>query len=411
MTLLLCAEIIMNIFSSPRTLSEARFSPKYFTRRRKMPFDYLLMYLISGYKMAMQATLNHFFFMRNEITHMTQQALSKARNHFDHSPFYKAFNAVINEEYSLEKDSNLKRLYGYKIIAIDGSIIPLPNLPGLKTEFGQINNSPSARASIALDILNDRILDADLKAVSVDERTMAANHIEQLSYKMKMDDTILIFDRGYPSKDLVAQIVRKNAKYIMRVRKKFNLSVDSAPMGSSIIELEEGVNVRVVKFLLPSREVETLITNLFEMPTLRFESLYFLRWPVEIKYDIIKNKLELPNFTGHTVNIIYQDFWISMLLANVASIAKADADRIVQIRKTGKENKYDYQTNVNNIVASLRDRFADAVFCSNPVIRTIRVNRIIHEVSLSAVPKRPGRKIARNDARNVKYHHNKKSNV
>ena len=51
---------------------------------------------------------------------------------------------------------------------------------------------------------------------------------------------------------------------------------------------------------------------------------------VEVKYDIVKNKLELPNFSGFTKNILMQDFWISMYLANMAAIAKAEADLKIQ---------------------------------------------------------------------------------
>ena len=87
MKLLEFANIIAAIFSSLCTLEEARTSPKYFTRRRKMPFDKLLQYLLCGCKGAAQAVLNEFFQRTGDTIHMTQQALSKARSHFDHSPF------------------------------------------------------------------------------------------------------------------------------------------------------------------------------------------------------------------------------------------------------------------------------------------------------------------------------------
>jgi hypothetical protein len=41
--------------------------------------------------------------------------------------------------------------------------------------------------------------------------------------------------------------------------------------------------VRVVKFELPGGEVETLITDLFELPEECFPKLYFMRWPIETK--------------------------------------------------------------------------------------------------------------------------------
>ena len=341
---------------------------------------------------------------------MTQQALSKARSHFDHSPFLKAFYEVVNAEYNLSDDANLPRRYGYKFLAIDGSVIPLPNLPELKKLFGAVKGSPSARVDIALDVLNDRIVEAEFGPLSGDERSMAKEHIRKLKERIVMEDTVLLFDRGYPSKEMIKVILEAGAHFIMRVKRKFNADIDAAPMGSSVVDLD-GMRVRVVKFTLPSGQAETLITDLFDMEESLFQELYFLRWGVEEKYDVVKNKLELPNFTGRSANILYQDFWISMLLANVAAIAKTEADGKVQEKRDGKENKYQYQTNVNNAIASLRNRFADAVFCPDPALRAARVDAIIQEIAKSVVPIRPDRNVSRKKARKAKYHHNKKSNV
>ncbi len=410
MTLLECAERIRAIFSNPRTMEEARTEARHFTRNRKMPFGRLLEYLLHGSKSATQSALNEFFKGQEEGSHMTQQALSKARTHFDHSPFLKAFYEVVNAEYNLDNDANLPRRYGYKFLAVDGSVISLPNLPELKERFGDVKGSPSARADIALDVLNDRIVEAEFGPLSGDERSMAKEHIRKLKDRIRMEDTVFLFDRGYPSKEMIAAILQAGARFIMRVKRKFNADIDAAPMGSRVVTLD-GTRVRVVKFILPSGQTETLITDLFDMEESRFQELYFLRWGVEEKYDVVKNKLELPNFTGRTVNVLYQDFWMSMLLANVASVAKAEADGKVQTKRAGKANQYQYQTNVNNAIASLRNRFADAVFCPDPSLRAERVDAIIHEIAASVVPKRPNRNVPRKKARKAKYHHNKKSNV
>ena len=304
MTLLECAERIRAIFSNPRTMEEARTEARHFTRNRKMPFGRLLEYLLHGSKSATQSALNEFFRGSEEGSHMTQQALSKARTHFDHSPFLKAFYEVANAEYNLDNDANLPRRYGYKFLAVDGSIISLPNLPELKERFGDVKGSPSARADIALDVLNDRIVEAEFGPLSGDERSMAIEHIRKLKGRIRMEDTVFLFDRGYPSKEMIAAILQAGAHFIMRVKRKFNADIDAVPMGSCVVMLD-GMRVRVVKFILPSGQTETLITDLFDMPESRFQELYFLRWGVEEKYDVVKNKLELPNFTGRTVNVLY----------------------------------------------------------------------------------------------------------
>ena len=95
----------------------------------------------------------------------------------------------------------------------------------------------------------------------------------------------------------------------------------------------DDVKVRIVKFTLPSGEIETLLTNLFDIDESEFKELYFRRWRIEVKYDVVKNKLEMPCFGGFSENVIMQDFWISMYLANMAAIAKNEADEKIKIRQ------------------------------------------------------------------------------
>ena len=409
------AKLIDVVFHSLEVLNKARFYSEYFTRKRKMPFYELLRFMLSGRKSATQAALDEYFKLAGDEIHMSQQAYSKARNHFDHSPFRKAFYVTRDADYA--DNSSLGKFLGYKIFAVDGSLIPLPNIPALREEFGAVGagaTSPTARASIAYDIINDQIVDADITPLSTDERTLALQHLDALKGVIQMEDSLFIYDRGYASETLIRKIAGTEigAHFLMRVRRKFNLDADAAPMGSSLVKLADDLQVRVVKFILPSGETETLITNLFDLDEGLVQELYFKRWPVEIKYDIVKNKLELPNFTGWSSNVIRQDFWISMLLANVAATAKAEADVKIKEERAGKDNKYEYQTNVNTIIASLRSRFADAVFDEDPDRRKHKVDRIINEVAKSAVPIRPNRNVSRvKSSRKVKYHHNKKSNI
>ena len=87
MTLSEYAERIRVIFSNPRTMEEARTEARHFTLSREMPLAWLLEYLPHGSKGATQSVLNEFFQGLEEGIHMTQQAFSKARSHFDHRPF------------------------------------------------------------------------------------------------------------------------------------------------------------------------------------------------------------------------------------------------------------------------------------------------------------------------------------
>ncbi|MCI5844517.1 MAG: hypothetical protein MRZ94_01920, partial [Oscillospiraceae bacterium] len=105
------------------------------------------------------------------------------------------------------------------------------------------------------------------------------------------------------------------------------------------ITMYDNVKVRIVKFVLPSGEIETLMTNLFDLNEAEFKVLYFKRWHIEVKYDVVKNKLEMPCFGGFSENMIMQDFWISMYLANMAAIAKNEADEKIKAERMDSENK------------------------------------------------------------------------
>ncbi|MCL1914644.1 MAG: hypothetical protein FWG10_12415 [Eubacteriaceae bacterium] len=100
--------------------------------------------------------------------------------------------------------------------------------------------------------------------------------------------------------------------------------------------------MRVVKFMLESGGMETLITNIWDkrLGKKAFKKLYFLRWPTEVKYDIAKNKLQLENFSAMTADGIKQDFFACMLLANLAAVAAADALHGICRARLLKSNKH-----------------------------------------------------------------------
>ena len=96
--------ISASIMRAVSTLNESRLKPQYFTRKRKLPFYALLKFLLSMHKTSTQSALGKFL-ERKGIT-MSQQALSKARSKFDHTPFLKLFDGIRNAFYSSEYTVN-----------------------------------------------------------------------------------------------------------------------------------------------------------------------------------------------------------------------------------------------------------------------------------------------------------------
>jgi hypothetical protein len=245
---------------------------------------------------------------------MTQQSFSEARQKL----LPEACRELLLNTVQCVYDNAADRWHGMVIIAVDGSKIQLPDDKQLLKAFGGIGrdaSSPTAQASIAYDMLNDVIISAEIESLSTSEHELASRHIDQIAQTAGIGKTLLIFDRGYSSSKLMAQAEEYGMKFLVRVRRKFNLTIDAFGNGLNNFALpcgESCLTVRVMKFALPNGETETLVTNLLDerMGIKAFKQLYFMRWPVETKYGEVKLKLEVENFSGRTEITIRQDFYI-----------------------------------------------------------------------------------------------------
>lgn len=394
MNTMLSVETIRIIAMAKETKEIAKTNPKYFTRERSMPFCDLLYFLLNPAKECLQTRLNNFFKrIGKKGMRMSQQAISKARSHFDHSPFEKMARKHVEIEYGGEFP--LETWNGYHVFGIDGSTAILPGSPELKKEFGVsgcTSDCASAGISILCDVLHDWIVDASINEYPQNERAIAKEHIRFLQTHMaRLEKKIILFDRGYPSLEMLEYLNGEDMNYLMRCQRSWLAEITGAPMGDSICTLKNGQKVRVYKFILASGEEETLVTNLFDISASELPELYFLRWGVEGKYDVLKNKIELENFSGYTKNSILQDFWVSITLSIVVAIAKKEADEKIQKRTEGKNNRRKQSPNVSQLVASLKDDFVLACRLPSDDLRNSAIILIIHEISLAVTTHRPDR--------------------
>jgi hypothetical protein len=201
----------------------------------------------------------------------------------------------------------------------------------------------------------------------------------------------------------------------MRVKTKFNKDIDAQTTADGYVWLTKdgkSIRIRVIKFLLDSGEMEMLITNITDkrLGKKAFKKLYFLRWPIETKYDIVKNKLQIGNFTTRTVEGVLQDFYATMYLTNVAASAAIDAQAEIEEERKGKDNKYQYKANINELIGVLKDRFIQALTSDNSSKQAELIQNIINEIKMYVVPIRDNRSTPRKLPRKAKFHHNRKVN-
>jgi len=303
----------------------------HFTRNRKLTCTRLLMLILSGVHTSIQLATDDFYerINRKEDT-VSKQAVSKARTNLDPDIIKEIFKTTVKETC---KCSDLE-LYNkkYRLCAIDGSDIALDNANELKEFFGcsgSAKNATTAMCSVAYDPLNNLILDASLNPYKTDERTAAREHIAVISAlpKKKKVQMLYIFDRGYPSREFFAELVDGKTSFLLRTRAKFNVDFDKVTHDEKINFEHKGriYNVRVIKVVLDTGEIETLVTNLSEkdLPYDEAGNLYFKRWVIETKFNSLKNKLELENMSGRRPVTVFQDFGLRstwLILWHVSNI-------------------------------------------------------------------------------------------
>jgi hypothetical protein len=249
------------------------------------------------------------------------------------------------------------------------------------------------------------------------ERALAEAHIKKLAGMPSFGKELILFDRGYPSMELIEQLLEAGIDFVMRVREKFDLGIDALGCGDHRVRLEKGgrgpIEVRVIKFRLSGGETETLISSLMDTKRYTrgsFKALYFKRWGVETKYDEVKRKLEVENFSGILADNIRQDFYAAMTLTNIAGGLYEEAQEGVEEEQRGKGNKWKYQVNVNHEIGVLKDRLIVMLLEKDDQRRGALFEEIIELLRSRLIPIRPNRSMLRRQPRKVKFHHNHKSN-
>lgn len=160
----------------------------------------------------------------------------------------------------------------------------------------------------------------------------------------------------------------------MRVSSKFLWEVINTSYSDEIVKVKyksKVIEIRVIKLTLDSGHHETLITNIYDnnFTIEDFKKLYFKRWGIEVKYNEIKNKLQIENFTGETPIAIEQDFYATMYLTNMVALAKQDANEKIAENYKERNLKYEYKVNINILIGKLKDKLIIMLSLNNPLKR------------------------------------------
>lgn len=379
-----------------------RRHPKDFSREKKMNFITTICFTLNLVKKSLQVELNNFFekISKADFT-VSKQAYSEARKKIDPGAFIELNNKIT--EFIYKECNDLELWNGYRLSAIDGTVLEIPNTELLRSEFGSGKNQNGevarARAACIYDVLNKIVIQSKIDRLDVSEKTIAMKIINQMQSYEKYKD-LIIFDRGYPSAEMVAFLCNKKIDFLMRVKQSFSKQIKNAIKKDQIITMiHEGKKypVRVLRVMISDDVEEVLITSLLDknITTNDFKKLYFIRWKVEIKYDELKNRLQIENFTGESKVAIEQDFYASIYLSNMIELARKQSDQIISSKQEDKELKYQYKTNLNVLIGALKDKFIIMMLEKSRYKRSKMFKSIMKTVSNSAIPIRDDRQFPR----------------
>ena len=318
---------------------------------------------------------------------VTASAYSQARHKLKHTAFIELNQrAVVDVLYA---DPDYRTFWGFRVLAVDGSKVVLPDRPDVRNEFGTIawtggknslveGEKPCALASVLYDVLNRVALDAALAPAKAYEVDLAVAHLAKTGA-----GDLLVMDRNYPSYRMLAELRRYGRNFVVRcsaasfaeARRMLkgdgpdSQRVKLTPCAGQRAEtrrlgLPMSLAVRFVRVRLSTGEDEVLVTSLLDgdaCPNEGFLALYRLRWRVETFYGLLKTRLGLENFSGKSVEAVRQDFYATVYLSGLESVLTADA----QAHLDGKETRHAQTVNRAVSFNAIKSRAMDLLLgCS-----------------------------------------------
>ena len=307
-----------------------------------------------------------------------------------------------------------KTWHGFRLCAIDGTSVRLPNEPDITNYFGvqkgKANQAdcPMGMASVFYDVLNHLVIDSSINPKGASENTCAEKHL-----KFTVKNDLIIYDRGYNAFWLYALHIKHNHAFCMRAKANKDLVVKAfveSNKKEAIVTFEPNkysintckqkglptspIKLRLVRVELDN-EVEVLITNLMDSnkyPVGLFKSLYHLRWGIEENYKRLKQWVEIENFPRKSTLSVQQDFYAKIVAANLTALMAMAAQKIT-VRET-QHLKLNYQINFAQALSKMKHTIVHLVLHAHSDIKLL-IERTIRYISKTIEAVREGRSTPR----------------
>lgn len=277
------------------------------------------------------------------ISEVSKSAFTQARKKLKETAFIELSQKAVAKFY---EQAPYKTWGKHRVLACDGSTIQLPNSKDIQDEFPTKSFGPNAdkersiaRVSLIYDVFNQITLSAKLGTYTSHESTLLKEQLPELKF---MKNDLLLLDRGYPSFNLLFELIQMKLNFCVRLKDNwwkeviamfkaeetdklvtFQLPEKDKKIAEKYEQSELDFKVRIVIVELENGQKEVLCTNLLHAEEYDLEDLHWLyhqRWGIEETYKILKSRINVENFSGLTALSVKQDFFASIFVMNLTAI-------------------------------------------------------------------------------------------
>jgi hypothetical protein len=331
-------------------------SPKDFTRNRKIPFPKLISFLFSlvagGKGKGVDVKSGEFFRAARrsglwpEAEAVHRSAFSKARKKVAWHVLRDILKDAVKLAYEIWPQDELFTWHGMSVFAFDGSKYDLPATDEIRNAFDPKSglqypgkgHYPQCLVTTGYDVFRRLPVARTVVPVNSSERDEVAPLLKYI-----LAASVLLFDRGYPSYELIDYLLRRYRGYfVFRCPAQSTFPAVEAFIESGKAEDEicidpsnkylskipkkqrkglKALKLRVIRLVSPDGTVSVLLTNLYDteqFPAEEITLLYFRRWEVENYYRDEKIVLEIEEFHGKSYNSVLQELFAAMVMSVIA---------------------------------------------------------------------------------------------
>ncbi|WP_027625590.1 IS4 family transposase [Clostridium lundense] len=408
-----------------------------FTRKRKMPLADIILCTLSKKGLTTSMELHQYFTQKGEY-HMSisKQGYLQQRKKLNYEVF-----SFLNKEYLQNFYYSTEPILWnkYLVFAIDGSKAEVPNSDENRVFFGECGNNHNkgevrALVSSIFDVFNHFFLDLQIDSIKTSESELAKKNIYAIRKIIPDTNFIVIFDRGYPSIELIHFLEENGVQYLFRLssndyknERKLMITEDETvrlvhtnPRLTKIkknhpeiveeLRAKKYTSTRIILSKLPSGSELALMTNLpIEFRGKEIENLYFKRWEIEKKYHTLKNKMKLESVTGKATLYVYQDFWSQIVVYNMIQDVLHSSNK--NIEKEINKHKYPIRVNENIAIGLFKEKFIKLLIEPNDKLREKKLIQLQRAIEKYIVPIRNLKSQDRKHNFSNKYQNNQKNSL